>query len=157
MTVLDVFIRPGLSLLPERMRSADAVRMLVAIGLQESGFRHRVQMAGGPARGWWQFELIGIREVLRHPASHDLVRELATQLIYDTSSNTLYEAVAHNDALACGVARLALWRRPEPLPGPQDEWEAWDQYILVWGPGKPKPDTWLHNWRQAKELVAAYY
>lgn len=158
MKLLDVYINPGLSLLPERMRSPDAVRMLVAIGMQESEFTARVQHGGGPARGFWQFEPIGVREVLRHPASASHVRDLAAQLVIDASLDTLYDVLAWNDALACGVARLALWRVPTALPGPHDADEGWRQYNdLVWRPGKPRPEKWPHNWRTANEIVAAYF
>lgn len=60
--VIKTAIDPALSLLPERMRSKEAVVMLLAIGLQESRFVHTYQLvqgkpgAKGPARGWWQFE-----------------------------------------------------------------------------------------------------
>ena len=43
------------ALLPPAMDTPDARVLLLAIGLQESKFSHRLQI-GGPARGYWQFE-----------------------------------------------------------------------------------------------------
>ena len=53
------------SLLPAEMESAEATALLLSIGLQESQFTHRRQV-GGPARGFYQFELSGVQGVLRH-------------------------------------------------------------------------------------------
>ena len=65
--VVEKAIRPALAALPARMRSREAVVMLLAIGLQESLFRYRRQMANGPARGFWQFEKMGgVAGVLQH-------------------------------------------------------------------------------------------
>lgn len=64
-------IEPAFLLLPARMESAEAVQMLLSIGLQESRFTYRRQI-GGPARGFWQFERGGgVAGVLRHPSSRD--------------------------------------------------------------------------------------
>ena len=67
--VVEKAIRPALAALPARMRSREAVVMLLAIGLQESLFKYRRQMANGPARGFWQFEKMGgVAGVLQHRA-----------------------------------------------------------------------------------------
>src|SRR3546814_4167946 len=65
-------IKPALKLLPKQMDSREARVLLLAIGLQESGFEHRWQVIDrrrpnrkGPARGFWQFEL-GTRRSEEH-------------------------------------------------------------------------------------------
>lgn len=118
--------------------------MLVAIALQESGLTHRAQI-NGPARGWWQFEQIGIDGVEKHPATAKYSTEV--RLALSIERDEVYEAIQYNDALAAAYARLLLWRHPEPLP--IDQGKAWDYYISLWQPGKPRRKTWAHNWHVA--------
>lgn len=155
----------GLSLLPDRMDSPEARVLLVTIGLQESGFEHRWQIRG-PARGFWQFEQIGINGVLEHYTVYDTVvntlhgrrtsiKDLLADLLYDLHipDEICHEAVAYNDALACVFARLLLWTIPRALPAIGDENQAWDQYIEAWRPGKPHRSRWSDNYHQAREIV----
>lgn len=156
--VIRLYIEPGLSILPPRMTSPDAVRMLLAIGLQESRFIHRRQI-GGPARSWWQFELTGVEGVREHRASKDHLLAAQITLGYRyANGHALYMACEHNDALGCVLARLLLWRLPEQLPMAHEVEEGWRQYNdRTWRPGKPKPETWPTMWAHACEAVAAYY
>ena len=146
----QILIPAALNLLPERMRGPSACRILAAIGYQESDWEHRRQLGNGPARGWWQFEPIGVAEVFRHPATRDYARNLAETLRYQPDPEVVYHAIADSDLLACGVARLALWRHPHPMPTRQHD--SWDAYLDIWRPGKPRPDRWPSIWRQAAEL-----
>ena len=152
--VLELVIRPALTLLPERMRSRDAERMLVAIGLQESGFAGRVQRSG-PAKGFWQFERTGgVQGVLEHHATADLAAHLCVRLRYNADSVLIYQALEHNDLLAAIFARLLLWQVPAPLPGPDDIQESWRQYADdSWRPGKPHRDRWDDSWGRACRAV----
>jgi len=154
MTINDALriITASLSLLPPRYDSTEARAMLIAIALQESDLRHRQQI-GGPARGYWQFEHIGVRGVLEHSATAQVATELLKRLDYDTTSTAAYGAIIHNDVLAGCLARLALFRLPQPLPGRSQSDEAWRQYIQVWRPGKPHPDKWSHNYARAWDHV----
>ena len=155
--VLRLSVMPGLYILPPRMTSPDAVRMLLATGLQESRFLHRRQIRG-PARGFWQFELGGVQGVAEHPASVDRLKAAQNVLGYRyANSHSLYTAAEHNDALACVMARLLLWRLPDPLPMVHEVDEAWSQYVRTWRPGKPHPETWPTMWAAACEAVAAYF
>src|SRR5690606_12018619 len=72
-------IEAGLALLPEPDSSREARAMLLAIALQESRFMHRRQI-GGPARGYWQFEVGGVRGVMTHRHTSTLARELIARL-----------------------------------------------------------------------------
>lgn len=150
---LDLYVRPALRLLPARMDTPEAEAMLLAICAQESGWRHRRQM-GGPARGWPQFEISGVRGVLEHPASRDMAASVCAMLAYPTNDYPrLMEAIEHNDLLSVALARLALWRLPEPLAGPDDADEAWRQYLEAWRPGKPRPEKWVELYAEAWECV----
>lgn len=149
----DLYIAPGMAVLPERMDSTPARAMLHAIALQESGFRHRRQIRG-PARGWWQFEPIGVRGVLEHRATRTTAEQACALLGYSAADyKSLCNAIEHNDMLACAFARLLLWRLPNALPAREDEDGAWYQYIDTWRPGKPHRERWGDNYRQSWEAV----
>jgi hypothetical protein len=148
--VLAVGILPALRLLPERMTSEPAIRFLLATGLQESLFQHREQIRG-PARGWWQFEIVGIEGVLTHPASAEYAHGLCRVLGYEPECDDVYRAIKHNDTLAAGFARLLLWRLPEPLP--TTPWDGWSQYLATWAPGRPRRALWPDNWKSAQEVA----
>lgn len=129
------------SLLPAAMRSDSATAFITAIGLQESGFTHRKQISG-PAHSWFMFERIGVRDVLEHPRTTAAAEALIDALCYSLPKATVarqalivYEAIMHNDTLACGFARLNLWKLLKPLPGPADVDEAFGQYLRLWRPG----------------------
>lgn len=144
-------IEPAASLLPGKMYSVEADCLLIAIGLQESGFKHRRQKGGGPARGYWQFERDGgVLGVMRHHATLGQARAVLTALDYpgDIDLFGIWEAIEHNDILACCFARLLLWSLPDKLPGPDEAEKAWDQYMVAWRPGKPHRATWDANYRR---------
>lgn len=145
---IKIVVEPGLRLLPERMDSQAARAMLLAKGLQESRFEYRRQIRG-PARGFYQFEIGGIRGVLNHNATKDIIAGVLDRLHYDRDVTTSHTAVEHNDALATVYARLLLWTLPHPLPGPDNEELAWLQYIEAWRPGKPHRHTWGNFYRRA--------
>lgn len=143
-------IVPALALLPARMNSKEALAMLLAIGLQESGFLHRRQMGNGPARGFWQFERDGgTAGVLRHKASclHALavckLRGLTdlkeAELIKGYAPNSIVERAYHaferDDVLAAAFARLLLWTDAKSLPELGDVEGAFNLYIRTWRPG----------------------
>lgn len=137
-------------MLPEAMRSREAAAFLLAIGLQESRFEHRDQI-GGPAKGFWQFEEGGgWMGVLSHSATQDTAYAILEQMSY---RGPVFGALSNNDVLACSFARLLLWTYPLPLPGELKPYDAWVQYIDVWRPGKPHPETWADFWKQAWQEV----
>jgi hypothetical protein len=149
------------ALLPPAMASDKATGLLLAIGLQESAFLHRRQFKG-PARGFWQFELNGVKGVLRHPRTTVLADTVIDALRYTEEGRgpaqtaaALHIAMAYDSTLACGLARLLLWTLPRPLPGPQDVDEAWQQYVSCWKPGRPERAQWDHHYAEAWARVVA--
>lgn len=147
---------PALRLLPAKMDGQAAIAMMVAIALQESRIKHRAQI-GGPARGYWQFELGGgVRGVLTHPASKPHIQSVLTALDYDPDSppDACYKAIEHNDILAAAFARLLLWTLPGRLPVRVDPDDGWSQYIAAWRPGKPHRDTWDAFYAEGWALAA---
>ena len=140
--------------LPSNMNTQPARAMILAIGLQESRFAFRRQLAGGPARGFWQFEALGgIGGVLRHPETRELIRDALTRLCYDHEVITSYVAIEHNDVLACIYARLLLWTLPQRLPGPDRPDIGFNQYSAAWRPSKPRAETWSKFYADAWEAV----
>lgn len=150
--ILRLAIRPALSILPGRMDSTAAEALVLAAALQESEGKHRRQFGSGPARGFWQFEPIGVRGVLEHHTTSDLARGLCLTL--SVPVECAYDAIEYNDVLAAGFARLALWRLPVSLPQSGADWaEAWRQYLEAWRPGKPREDKWGANYLEAWRVV----
>lgn len=141
-------------LLPDKMHTAKADIMLIAIGLQESRFKHRRQIKG-PARGFWQFERGGgTLGVLSHPASRSYARTICSARgDVVPASKAVYNQLEHDDVLAAAFARLLLWTDPFALPDVCDKEGAWQLYIRTWRPGKPHRHTWDEFHKQAVELV----
>lgn len=159
MQIVAVRILPAAyDLLPSECASTAATRTLLAIGYQESGFRDRVQrLKGGrrgPAHSLWQCERGGaVAEVLVNRSTARHMQSALKQLGYDPTADaaSVWAWIEHNDVLAAVVARLNLWRSPRALPA--TEGEAWAEYVRVWAPGKPRPETWAEAWERASALV----
>lgn len=158
MTTVD-YVRTGVlpaafALLPGAMASVEAAAFLLAIGLQESAFDARYQHKG-PARGFWQFEIAGVRGVLEHPRTIVPIGKALTTLCYPSTLEPVeYQAaLTDNDTLAACFARCLLWTLPEALPGPDEAPLAWRQYRRAWRPGTPRPETWQANYTAAWTLV----
>lgn len=159
--ILDTFRRvaldPGLNLLPQRMDTTDARVMIVTICLHESLLRHRWQLGRdlvprGPARGYPQFELAGVRGVFRHRATRKLIRIICEELDIDPTPQAAHEAMRWCDTLAVCLARLLLWTLPQPLPH-DDVAEAERQYLAAWRPGKHDPERFRNAYQRAQEWV----
>lgn len=143
--------------LPPKMDSKPARLLLLTIGLVESNFEHRVQLWGGPARGYWQFERGGgVAGVMRHPSSNLLAEMCCRTRQVPFTRGDIWKALATDDVLAACFARLLLWTDPHYLPLP--EWGplgGWNLYLRTWRPGRPRPEKWEPNWLRAKEHVYA--
>jgi hypothetical protein len=152
-TFIRIGLEPGFSLLPPRMDKPRARALVMAIGLQESELRARRQMPTGPARGYFQFEPIAVREVLTNGATADHAMSVCEQLDIPADAATVHAAIQWNDPLAVAFARLLLWRDPAPLPDQHQDAAGWSYYIRNWGPGKPHPKTWAGAYGVAHDLV----
>lgn len=136
-------ITPALRLLPPRMDTLQARIELLAICGQEADFRHRWQVVDparpevrGPARGLWQFERAGgVRGVLGHAQTALAAKALCKARGVSADEDAVYEALAGDDVLAAGFARLLLWSDPAPLPAVGDVNGAWQLYLRTWRPG----------------------
>ena len=134
--VVEKAVKPALALLPARMRSREAVVILLAIGLQESEFKHRRQMGNGPARGFWQFEKMGgVAGVLQHRTTATLAMEICRARGVAVTTGDAHAALEHDDVLAAAFARLLLWTDPKALPSLNDAEGAWQLYLRTWRPG----------------------
>lgn len=154
-TLLWLAIDPALVLLRNELRSDAARAMMVAIALQESRIKHRKQI-GGPARGFWQFEVNGVRGVLNHAKTQPKIHEVLSALDYPPEHWTpgnCHVAIEHNDVLAAAFARCNLWWLLGPLPRRSDPGEGWRQYMEAWRPGRPHRQTWDSLYEQAWDAV----
>lgn len=141
----------ALSMLPAHFDTPGARAELIAIGLQESRFKYRRQI-GGPARSFWQAESGGgFRGILFHAATKELARDVLQRAGYGEPDESDFQAIEHNDILACVGARLLLWTHPARLPRKHEHEYAWDYYLETWRPGKPHPSTWPAFYAQAWE------
>lgn len=133
----------ALALLPSGLDTPAARVLLLAIGLQESGFEHRRQFVGkpprpiGPAKSFWQAEIGGgmVRGVRLHPTTAGAVRALCRARGVLADDAAIWNAIEHDDVLAAGLARLLLWSDPQPLPAMGDVDGAWALYLRTWRPG----------------------
>lgn len=147
---------PAFLILPMAMDSPTARFLLLAIGLQESGFTTRRQMGDGPARGFWQNEKGGgVKGVVTNlsTAAHCRNLALAQQVRFDVDA--IYNALEHDDVLAAGVARLILFADPRQLPPMDDPALTWACYERNWRPGKPRPQDWPKNHAAALAFIHA--
>lgn len=150
MTIPRSAIAEAFALLPAKMNTPTAHVMLYAIGLQESGFKSRVQYGNGPARGFWQFEQGGgVVGVLSHHATADFARKVCRARAVVPVVRDAYSVLAEDDTLAAAFARLLLWADREPLPAVGDEEAAWACYFRNWRPGKPHEGRWTANYAEA--------
>jgi hypothetical protein len=142
--IVETILAPALQLLPGHLDCDRARVMLLAIGLQESGFSARRQV-NGPARGFWQTEPNGVRAAWANHQTMEPLRLLCRALDVSFDPQAIYPALETNDQLAAGVARLLLFADPHPLPELDDCDGAWGLYLRCWRPGKPRPDDWPAN------------
>lgn len=147
---LENVINPALSMLPDVMSSDIAKRYLIAIALQESRLVHRKQIKG-PAKGFWQFEKIAVKEVLTNKRTENHAKEICDAFDLPHDYHAVHAALETNDILACAFARLFLWCSKQALV----QNNSWNVYNSIWRPGKPKPKTWAGFWEKAGEVVTA--
>jgi hypothetical protein len=126
------------------MANENAIRLMYAIGFQESRFLYRRQR-GGPARGFWQFEKGGIEAVLGHKTTGDIARDIMCNMcMFDADADYIIQAIEYNDVLAAVFARLLLFTSPKLIPTfcMANKDELWQYYLETWRPGKPRYETW---------------
>lgn len=153
-------INPALNLLPPVMNSFPAVVQLCATSIQESRIEHRKQI-GGPAVSFYQFEKIGIKDVLERPTSRQHAIKACEVFDVAPTVNDVYAIFqkTEGDILASVFARLNYWNERSPLPSlttppTTREAAAWAYYIKVWRPGKPHLSSWpMAYWRAYGGIV----
>lgn len=142
-------IRNCCELLGDKFTGHQSEIIMAAIAFQESNFEHRRQKPG-PARGFWQFERIGVQEVMQNPASWQHAQRIAKKRNIAFDSAIIHPALERDDILAGCFARLLLWTDRRPLPTTLEA--GWEYYIRNWKPGKPHKHRWLMSWEQAQHL-----
>lgn len=150
--LLDYTLPAAYSLLPPALSSNTASAMLLAVGLQESGLQYRDQL-GGPAKGFWQFELEGVKGVMKHPRSKVVINDILDKLCYTGNPVEVQAALEHNDTLAACFARCLLWTSSLNLPTSIGSQKGWNLYLSLWRPGIPRRETWDNFFREAWKKV----
>jgi hypothetical protein len=100
------------------------------------------KQVGGPARGYFQFEVAGVSGVLRHRATARYAEAACILQGVKPEPADVHAAIEHDDALAAAFARLLLYTDPDPLPKLGDTAGSWALYQRTWRPGRPRRDTW---------------
>lgn len=158
---LTDIIDPGLEFLRSLggpQVTAEARRFLLAIAQQESGPQLNARYQGspstspGPARGFWQFEQGGgVAGVRGHNSSKNLAAAICDRCAIQNQNQAVWRSLEAHDLLAVSFARLLVLTSPKALPKTQQE--GWQQYLDLWRPGKPHPDSWPSNWSNADKAV----
>jgi hypothetical protein len=127
--------------------------MILAIGMQESGFATR-QQVGGPARSFWQFEKGGgVHGVVRHKATVEKCQTLCAAQHVAFDEDAIFDAMLQDDVLGAGMARLLLFTDPYSLSSLTDAEAGWQCYARIWRPGRPRRETWDKHWNAARAYV----
>ena len=156
----ELLIWPTLAKLGARYATPEARLMLLAIGIQESGFRCRDQgdpRVIGPARSFWQFEQRGGCDEFAKAPQLEGFRKAAVRLGYATDRHYTWirSGEPEGDRLACLMARALLFLEPRPLPACGDRADAYQQYLARWRPGKPSARRWATAYATALQVVTA--
>lgn len=138
--LLREVIEPSLRVLPVGMDGPAAKCLLLAIAIQESDLKFRRQVTNdgfGPARGFSQFERIGVAGVLQHGGTDDLAAMICRHHKLPVNASAVHKAMEFNDELGFQFARLNLLTDRAPLPPPtiSNEDKAFALYLRVWRPG----------------------
>lgn len=151
--VLHEVIEPAAGLLPYRLDSDRARLLGLAIMIQETGLRTRIQYVIGPERGAHglaQFEKGGgVRGVLKHPRTVVLAADVCRQRHVAPTEAAVWDALLDDDLLAAAFTRLLLYTDRAPLPAVGNVKGAWAYYKRNWRPGKPRPDDWPESYALA--------
>jgi hypothetical protein len=146
MTYPSKAVDAAFALLPSKMDTLPARRILTAIGYQESKYLTRVQYGGGPAHSYWQFEKNGgVKGVMNFEGEVQRLARMvceARKVPWDRQS--IWEALAVDDTLGAAFTRLLMYTDAFSLP--KTEEAAWAMYLRTWRPGKPHPATWPVAW-----------
>lgn len=161
--VLQNSIDPAFKLLGSitNITSDDRARVLaLTIMGQESGWTDRRQIGEYEpgiyqeegARGLAQFERLGAVTQLINRSD---IAALCAALDVPRNVDDVYEAIAWNDWLAAGMARILLWQDPAALPAVGDVSTGWNYYLRNWEPGAPRPADWPGFYSQALAAINA--
>jgi hypothetical protein len=94
-------------------------------------------------------EVAGLRGVAGHPRSGRTAYRVLEEFGAPSDPGAAVEVLRFNDQLACALARLLLCTDPHPLPAVGDRDRAWDLYLRLWRPGRPRPDDWPASYASA--------
>lgn len=145
-TFLDTVLRP--TLMDMDMWSASAEKLLLMTACHESmGFRHRKQLGGGPARGFYQMEPATLEDLYLNYLDYRPDLKALLDRFKPHPDCTVEEALL-DDRFATAAARLKYCREPEALPPVEENnqfaryWKSyWNTYL-----GKGTVLKFLQDW-----------
>lgn len=150
---LEKIVEPTYAcLLPGRFASREASVLLLAIGLQESGFQARQPGRDGAGRGYWRMEQRAVHAVLGTESTRLTARAVCLLRALAPTDGDVYRGIGHDDMLAFALARLLLWTEGTKLPSVGDADGAFRAYQRCW-PGATS-DGWAEHYALAMRVVA---
>lgn len=139
---------------PEIKWSKDAENLLMGTVAQESNFKYRVQIGGGPALSLYQIEPATFRDVMFRFIP-DIRPELKKKFItitgvdvWCTPDDVLIDALTYDDIFATVVARIKYLMVPEALPSTIEGYAAyWNKYWNA-NPDKGTDEEFIANYKR---------
>lgn len=111
------------------LKHFDAVSLIIGTAAAESGFKHREQIGGGPARGLWQMEPYTAIDIWNNYLSYQKVgdrkkywrilaraADIPEDYVPVPQGEKYIEHYLMNDDVACVLARIHYKRVPKPIP-----------------------------------------
>lgn len=116
----------------------NAIRLLVGTAAAESALKHRRQIGGGPARGFWQMEPATAEDIFKNHLVHRPGRYAKVMALMICMSDVpiwtptlidLETHLEHNDIFACTMCRVHYLRVPEAIPDTvEQQARYWKEY-----------------------------
>ena len=158
--LVDYFIVPALNYLAHKdnhaINSLASKQMMLAIAAQESQCGTHFKQLNGCAEGIWQIEPATSQDLEQNflayrPELHQLVMGMTNPMyLFNHIQCPMYN---------CAMARLCLYRYPEPMPEFNDRQGMWKLYKQRYNTmlGKATEDEWNENWERWVSENEAFY
>jgi len=136
------------------MNSAAAVILLMGTAAHESRCGHYLKQIQGPARGIYQMEPATHVDLYRNYIDHRPPILVKVEKFLAATPGPVQQ-LSTNLAYATAMARIHYWRRPEPLPAPDDIRGLAAYYKKYWNTfeGKASEEDFIEALRQIPDFV----
>lgn len=146
--MMEYVIKPAMAILGEIKPKANtpaSCQFMLAVCAQESNLGlYFKQVGGGPARGPWQIEPATYDDLYANFIRHEDELLAAMPKIRGDNPNPLITNLIYS----CVIARLCVYRYPEPMPEVDDVRGMYELYKRRFNSldGAATTSQWLTNW-----------